>query len=382
MLSRNWRLFGLFAIFVASLIRFHAAALVGLLCLPMFVEAIAHNRCYVLWLMGTLVVMLCGKYADGLFYQSPDWAYYRDYNSVRGTINDNPYADLNIEELPEGVSELDYDLFRAFAGDPNVMTLDRIKTIQNEIKGNLSVKRCLENIKHLRLCLFPVLFVGIGLLPCLVLGKKRRLYPLLALLVFFAILIYLSAFHDLKYRVFLCMLLPMMYQIVYWQLLLSQENKFDLFFRVVIAVAFIGVCAKYVKQDMGIVKHVNLWNKEVVESYLKPLLKGKEEWVLCTYSGWAYSKFIHPFKFYKLPVRFMGFGWMTANPMNKGVLECHNDLVDSRILCGCYVMDYPDELYETSEKLVLAIKKNYDIEAKVVIVDSNEKFVLYKFVSN
>lgn len=78
----------------------------------------------------------------------------------------------------------------------------------------------------------------------------------------------------------------------------------------------------------------------------------------------------------------MGFGWMTANPMNKGVLECHNDLVDSRILCGCYVMDYPDELYETSEKLVLAIKKNYDIEAKVVIVDSNEKFVLYKFVSN
>ena len=47
-----------------------------------------------------------------------------------------------------------------------------------------------------------------------------------------------------------------------------------------------------------------------------------------------------------------------------------------------YVVDNPDELYKTSEQLVLAIKKNYDIEAKVIIVDSNEKFVLYKLVSN
>lgn len=381
-LSRNWRLFGLFAIFVASLIRFHTAALVGLLCLPMFVEAITHNRRYVLWLVGVLVVVLCGKYADGLFYQSPDWAYYRDYNSVRGTINDNPYADLNIEELPSGVSELDYELFRNFAGDSKVMTLDRIKTIQSEIREDLSVKRCLVNIKYLRLYLFPVLFVGVGLLVCLVLEKNRRLYPLLALLVFFVTLIYLGAFHDLKYRVFLCMLLPMMYQILYWCSSVSNDNRLDIVSHIVVTIACFGVCVKYVKQDVGFVIHVNAWNKETVEKYLWPLLKGKEERTLCTYSGWAYTEYIHPFKLHNLPVRFMGFGWMTANPLNKGVLECHLDLVDSNVLCGCYVYDCPDRLFETSEKLVKAIKKNYDVAADVVVVDSNKKFVLYRLVSN
>ena len=157
-INYKWLIVGVTAVFVASMIRFHAAALVGLLCFPMFLEALIRERRYVLWIAVLLVLVLVGKYADGLFYQSPDWAYYREYNSVRGTINDNPYADLSIEDLPEGVSELDYGLFRTFAGDPNVMTLDRIKIIQNEIKGNLSVKRCLVNIKHLRLYLFPVLF--------------------------------------------------------------------------------------------------------------------------------------------------------------------------------------------------------------------------------
>ena len=133
-INYKWLIVGVTAVFVASMIRFHAAALVGLLCFPMFLEALIRERRYVLWIAVLLVLVLVGKYADGLFYQSPDWAYYREYNSVRGTINDNPYADLSIEDLPEGVSELDYGLFRTFAGDPNVMTLDRIKIIQNEIK--------------------------------------------------------------------------------------------------------------------------------------------------------------------------------------------------------------------------------------------------------
>lgn len=379
--GRIWKIFGLVEIFIASLIRFQAAALVGLLCLPMLIEAASRNRRYVLWLAGLLALVLGGKFADGLFYRSPDWAYYREYNSVRGTINDNPYADLDPKDLPEGVSELDYELFRNFAGDPNVMTLDRIKIIQSKIRADLSVKRCCINLRQLRLYLFPVLFVGIGLVASSVLAKKRRLYPLLALIAFFIVLIYLGAFHDLKYRVFLCMLLPMMYQMLYWLPPFSNENRLDVVSCIFVILACLGVCVKYVKQDIGAVNHVNAWNMEVVENYLRPLLKGKENRTLCTMSGWAYTEYIHPYRLHQLPVRFMGFGWMTANPLNKGVLCCHLDLVDSNVLCGCYVMDCPNNLIETSEKLIKAIKKNYDVEADIVVVDSNEKFVLYKFIS-
>ena len=377
-----WRIVGLSSIVVASLIRFNAAALVGIMCLPMFINAFVLNHRFSYWLVVLLALVLCGKYADNLFYRSPDWAFYREYNAVRGTINDNPHnRGFSPEELPDGVSELDYELFIFFNADVNVMTLDRIKAISDKINTSLSIDSCLNSLKQLRLYLFPVLFVSIGLVACLIVSSRRRVYPLLALLLFFAILLYLGCFYSLKYRVFLCMLLPMMYQVLYW---FNPDTKKVLvgIACAVVSLSFMGEVAKYVKQDVGLVKHVNGWNKNVIEKYVNPLCEGKDNWVICTTLGKLdYTPFIHPFHFHKLQNRFVTLSWNVAIPLNKGVLESHKDFIDSNILCFCPMKDFSGIVTETPDGIIEAIKKNYHIEVDTCIVDYNEKYALYRFVS-
>lgn len=377
-----WIIVGIIAVFIASMIRFYAAAVVGLLCLPMFIEPVLHSKHYAFWLFGLLVLVCFVRYADRWFYRDPEWAYYREYNYIRGAINDNPFPYLTSNDLPEGVSELDYEMLQRFAVDMNVITLDKLKSIRDKTQTYYSWQKFFDNLKQLRLYLFPILFIIFGLAVSSIVTRNQWKHPMMALLLFFLALLYLGGFRILKYRVFLCLLLPMMYQVLYWCSQSSCEKKLNRVLLLFIVIALVGVCAKFLKQDIGLVKHVNRWKKGMIEEYFKPLIKGKEEnWTLCTYTGWASTEYVSPFRYHTLPIRFVELGSKVGSPLNKGVLNSYKDLVDSKILCGRWVKNCPVIMSEAPDKLLEVIKKNYNVDAEVQIVDKNDNYIVYRFVS-
>ena len=147
--TRNWRVAGLLAIVIASLIRFNASAMVGILFAPMFLAEWIKDKKYALWLGGVVALVLIGVVGDRLCYQSPDWKEYKDYDALRGYINDNPNGDLTEEDLPKNVSMEDYLLLRWFEVDPQVLTKTELQAIKTAIKQRITLRTAVSNLAQL-----------------------------------------------------------------------------------------------------------------------------------------------------------------------------------------------------------------------------------------
>ncbi len=372
--SKKWRIAGVGAIFVASLIRFSAAGLVGLLCVPMFASEFVREKRFAYWVLGVAFFALMGIFMDGLFYQQKDWAYYKAYNVVRGRIHDNPNAILLSEsDLPEGVTMEDYQLFCGFLGDPKIMDLQKLQIIESRIKKSISFTDAMKNLSHLSLYRMPLVLLCLGFVFCLVMNVKRKnKNEVLALIVIFTVfvivLVYFGIFATLKNRVFLCMLGPMTYQMLKaFPGVDYQKGKGSAF---IITAIMVALVAKYVYQNYKVVKLVQIKQKEF-DAFQNPLIQDKED-VLNLSS--FYLEYMHPFSIKDYKFRMIGFGWLTNIPLQKGVLECHADLVDSKSLCFCGVDSPPYNLME-------AIKRNYGIDTEPIPIVSNEKYALYSLKS-
>lgn len=372
--SKRWKIAGVGAIFVASLIRFSAAGLVGLLCVPLFVREFVREKRYAYWVIGVAFLALFGLFMNGLFYQQEDWADYKEYNTVRGRIHDNPNAFLLSEsDLPEGVTMEDYQLFCGFVGDPKIMDLHKLQIIESRIKKNISFTDAMKNLSHLSLYRVPLVLLFFGFVFCLVLNVKRKnKNEALALIVIYAIfvmvLVYFGIFATLKNRVFLCMLGPMTYQMLKaFPEVDYQKGKGMIFMITGIMAALI---AKYVYQNYKVVNLVQLKQKEF-DVFQNPLVQDNED---VLYLSNFYLEYMHPFTIKDYKFRMIGLGWLTNIPLQKGVLECHADLVDSNSLCFCGVDSPPCYLMK-------AIKRNYGIDTEPILIASNEKYALYSLKS-
>lgn len=373
--SKKWRIAGVGAVFVASLIRFSAAGLVGLLCVPLFVSEFAREKRFAFWVLGVAFLALFGFLMNGLFYQQEDWAEYKAYNAVRGRIHDNPNAILLSEsDLPEGVTMDDYQLFCGFVGDPKIMDLQKLQIVESRIKKSISITDAMKNLSHLSLYRVPLALLCFGFVFCLVMNVKRKnKNGVFSLIVIFAdfviVLVYLGIFATLKNRVFLCMLFPMTYQMLK-AFPRADYQKGERTAFIIISAIMVALVAKYVYQNYKVVKLVQIRQKEF-DAFQNPLIQDKED-VLFLSS--FYLEYMHPFSIKDYKFRIIGLGWLTNIPLQKGLLESHADLVDSNSLCFCGV-DCPPV------NLMKAIKRNYGVDTEPIPIAYNEKYALYSLKS-
>ena len=372
--NRKWNVLGVFSIFIASLIRFHAAALVGILFSPLFVVKALENRQFSIWILIVVLLSLLGNWADGLFYHEQDWAKYRAYNAVRGKIHDNPNVALVDVVLPDGVSKEDYQVFLGFEGDPQIMTLPVLENIYSQIKDRTSIRYSFSNVLQLQLYRIPLalLFFGyfafIGFSLKSPRDKTRIIVLLVSLLLFVAFLVYLGITATLKNRVFLCMLLAMSYIMV--ELSPKNDGKLGQVSAIILFGVLSGLVVKYIYQDYKVWKKVRSDEKWFVEN----------QWPLVEhYSGILYpsafrSQCLSPFDLKSTPFQMKGWGWTACIPFNKDVLEKHVDLVDSDIMCLGTVNAPPEHILQR-------IEKNYDINVAIQVMAQNDEYALYKFVS-
>lgn len=377
-LSRKWRMLGVIAIFVASLVRFSAAALVGIVFAPVLVADAFKERRMALWLVGLLLLVLIGKWADGWFYNSPEWSAYRAYDSVRGSINDNPNAALALLDLPDGVEEQDYQMFRSFEGDPKIMSLPKILKIQEAIRKNITIRQAWSNMSQLKLFRIPLALLAIGVAVCAFKGGREkgcflsRSSGLLVVSFLFSLVLvfYVAATDSLKNRVFLCWLIPMSYLLVCGFRERDDSSRNGFMERLLPVVLVMGLLMKYGYQNVKVINKVRSQQKEFNEWQL-PLVAEKNDII---YPGAFRYEFLPPFEISGLKFRMVGLGWMTCIPFQRGILESHSDFVDSDIVYFGHVSAPPVHLLER-------IQKNYGYASTIETVECNEKYALFKFVS-
>lgn len=201
---------------LASLVRFQAAMLVGLVFgffYPLFVYLFGFSFPQFLALVACVVLSVSFKMVDrGIYRSDPEWDYYYRYNEVRGKLNDNPNNWRAIDHLPEGVLKEDFKMLTwYFFPDPSVLDLETLEKVYNTIEtqtgyGAVPQVRKTKNIwpsmkGHLLyfLSLVPLFLFVVAASE----GKARLLYTLclVGLLLVFSMI---SMNALVKERAFLC----------------------------------------------------------------------------------------------------------------------------------------------------------------------------------
>lgn len=372
--ANRCQIFGGGLVLISSLIRFHVAGLVVLLFIPLFLYTIKLNyKRYIPMVLIGFLVLFC-HIADNLFYQTQEWGYYKEYNTLRGKINDNPnaFSDEVLGNLPIGVSEADYQLLCVASADPNIMTLNVLKQIDTSLES-VSIIDKWHNVKALKsyitAILIAMIVMGIAVLGSYDKGRKIGL-SIVALLVV-AIMVFVALNATLKNRVFLCILIATMTIVYHW---MHIDNRIAI---ITLCVAIVGLSAFYAKQTYEVGKWnasgcVN-WNKNQI-SLVSQL---PDEARLLMLVADMKIEYTPPFHIKEIPYHFCVLGWMTANPLNNQ-LSSHKALIDPNVYIFMRNTGYtPMLLTHIREQ----IQYHYGLQTELSVFAENQSYAIVQLKS-
>lgn len=375
-LRGGWKsIVGIILFLVASLIRFDAAMLVLLLLLPIAVYRFLTDRSMRLKLLvycGICISTafsfeLCNKY---IYNQDQDWAYYLEWNKVRGSINDNPNASKLVGRLPDGITEDDYHLLRMFIADPMALKLDQLNSISEKLENTTTIEKIVHTGWFINKYKIFIILLGIMFyLAIQPIRDKGLKFSILGYILFWcAISIFISMDAYVKQRVFLAMLGPafMVLIIAIKERSLVRKGLICIFV-IVLAANLCVTSINFRNSRIRVVK------RELSESM--GLLKRNEFQVIIPYKGDFMFELLNPFA-PDFTNKFCGVGWMTNIPFNKDKFDSHLTLLDRE-----KVMFLHNSSCDEIKSISVAIKKNYGIDTKIISIDSTENFKLLKWVA-
>ncbi len=196
-------------VFIGSLIRFEAAALVVLIFTPLFLYTYRKEWKWYVLLCGIGLVVLCAKGADSLFYQTPEWKYYREWNAIRGTLNDNPNLhNIYNADIDASIALEDVQLLTSFFADPAVWSMPLLQKAQQVVCQERIIERVgnLEHYKPYIKYLSTLCLVGTLLLAYCVFLKRQRSIACTMGIWSFVLLLGTSVNGTVKDRVFVALI--------------------------------------------------------------------------------------------------------------------------------------------------------------------------------
>ena len=368
-------IFGGLLIIIASLIRFQVVGLVVLLWLPIFVFRfnLEYKRYIPLLIVGLCVILL--KIADTGFYQSPDWKYFKEYNYIRGQLNDNPNANNEdiFNQLPPKIKEADYNMFLNFMADPTVMNLETIKKINQSVK-KITIEDKIKNVSTLQRYA-SVLFLLACITILLLIGETKRniIFILVSFLLFFIVAVKVSLDGTLKNRVFLCMLLSII--MVYYNMIMY--TKKDKYIVVCLIGAMLLLDGKYIRQiykvQCAVKNKLTVWDKT---SQLLQEMPIKNSYVIPIGTD-MFIEAVPPLNVQIPNCNLLCLGWLTSIPFHEGLLNTHLDLLYKNIY-----------IYTSTENTLLTLKtnlfNNYSVEVveKVIVHNETNKIIKLMPIDN
>lgn len=357
---------GAIYLLIASMIRFQAAGLVGIMMLPLFIQKIT-NKLF-LFKMAGLLSLICGCYLLNIVtYSNDNWKYYYEYNKARGRCNDNPNAYLAFDCLPKGISQNDFQHLLNFNPDPNVIDLHSIKEIEEIIKNKAEERglRCLKNLSVFPGMKFPP-YVPLIMLTLLYVisivyapSKRDRAYLLWTIFAFFAVITFLGCFFIIKDRVLLCMIMPAFY------IAASITNE-----RInAISIVLISTMLLFAKQTLDQCKDNHEWNSDL-QTYFWPLLNNNSDRLIWPCYG---IDSFNPFCYFDMPYEIID-GSSMRYPSNKNYLKSYIDILQKKPLFIEKNNSKNGSSTSAITDIIQGIQEHYGMEARPRVVQQNKKY--------
>ena len=317
---------GAVLVVVASLIRFWAAGLVGLLMAPIILYSLGKEwRKYIPIVVMLVLVVGCRMTNQAVYDRDPEWKYYREYNLLRAQLNDNPNAyrqDIR-ERLPEGIDVIDYALLLRFIPDPEQIDLKVIRQLSATV-GEVPLREQLQNVYRLdKYAVEIAILFTLLVLMILTTGNRRKYIFLIVYMLFVAVLIvHVSLDGFLKNRVFLCILMPIL--MTYFSML---PNTTGMKRRWGICIAMLVLSGWYVYQTHQTVL-ANQHREHQWTHLQQPILEYVPDSTYIVTLGTTMNiQFANPWHIWPYAFRKYTLGWMTWIPFNTPVASSYRGLL-------------------------------------------------------
>lgn len=345
---------------IGSMIRLESAGLVLLLLLPIIVSDIFVNKRLIIKYATLLLCIFGVNVIDRCAYSSPEWEKYVEYNSIRGSINDNPNAEIGYQHLPKSITKEDYANLLSFNPDIHIMDISAIRAISKSIKDELRRNpwTAFANLKQLVKYWIPILCLCC-LLSCIAFQlKKGKWVPIVCMALFLLVLIYLGMFASCKNRVFLCMLMVMLYYLC----------RYASFIPKYIGVFCLALLiAKYANQAYKV------HNNRVDYDFQSELVDLCSENESCFIAGIPIEE-INPFTIHTFPFRPLGLGWLTGNPLQPELQDGYLGFIDYEV---CIISPPPPFALHIHNELL----RNYSVETEILVIKEGNKYSKYKLLT-
>lgn len=370
--------FGMLLFLLASLVRFQAAMLVGLVfCFfyPLYIYLFNFSLPQFLALIICLLLSVSSKIVDRRIYHSdPEWDYYYDYNEVRGKLNDNPNNWRAQDHLPDNVLREDYKMLTwYFFPDPSVLDLETLKTIHNTIEtqtsyGGVSFVRKIKNIwpsMNSYLLYFLILVPLFIFVVVAVDGKKSKMLCALCFVGLLLVFSWISMNAIVKERAFLCA------YIAFLVFMLAPIDKVEMSFspKLMMGVVFVvvGLAFKYspVLKCPKENEKIKEEQKFLLERIGKPVVLGE-----------LFTSSLNPMRLQDdgVNVSMYASGWTTLMPKCDCV-NSYKDLINKSI--PIVIGFDKGALSDVCETLRTSILIHYKIETSCSILMETENYVVF-----
>jgi hypothetical protein len=373
----RWLGMGLFVL--ASLIRFHLAFLVLLIYIPFFIyESLILKRLYIplsnIYLILAVIFALAFRYADNLSYQkSKEWNEFNTYNKYRGLIQDNKNKDgVNVIDI-QGVSELDFTLFKGFLIDSKQFDLNTIKLIYKKLIA-MDLGSKMNNVTKMLLAYSHLLFL-IGLIGFSVLISNNSLESKFILIfsavIFIASISIVSLNLDFKHRIFYAICLPLF--IIFYSCIPYGFSKLNTFFLGTTISAFCMYFSYFTVE-------INTKSRQ------KAILFQEQKQLINDYKDKSNKRIVPVSKLTIESVSPLGIskeidyskicftGWLTYSPHNKKIFSSFKNFTDGSL--AIFVSRHNPSLLNDLRK---NISENYEMNLETIIELQSKNFQIVSF---
>ena len=204
---------------LGTFIRFESAFLVLIIYSPVLLKEtflkrkiIVHKKQF--YFLFAIIISLLFRYVDFISYHStPQLKYYQECNKLLDVTIDNPNAYLIIDSLPKGILYDDYHLLMKFLIDPSVFTLPILEEIVHKNDSLSFSNKIVHIIPSLRMYSHYLFYILIISIICFIGTKSRaqKTIILLCMCMFFVLISFIALDGQIKYRVFISAVLPLLF---------------------------------------------------------------------------------------------------------------------------------------------------------------------------
>lgn len=354
-----------FMLILSAITRFEVTGLILLLFSPLFIKMIADNKKNIRMFFLLALVIFCLPIIDNAFYSSIEWKEYKRYNYYRGKINDNPNFYRAENKLPKNISNDDYQMFIWGVGDGKVFTIENVKAIYDILHHPSIEIKCkyIKNIIVSKKYFIPVIIICLlCILNIMYIKSSYKWYLLTMLLLFITVFIAISSNAYIKDRVFLCMLLPMIYIILVSNFRKKQHIPEIIFFCIV----SYGLGSTIVKN-----KQQKLPNALICEQL--DLLEKTKQTNDRVYNIDFRIAMQNVWRIKDIPARPVTLGWLTYYPCSKEYLLGYDDFINNDIV----ILSQLNEVAVIEQQQQYLLEK-YNIFTEYNIQQKTEHYALFK----